>query len=130
MNIPLNAKDNLNIVQFFTKDSMPKGVVLYFHGNRDNVNRYARYAANFTKHGYEIWMTDYPGYGKTTGKLTEEKLYIQAKEVYKLANSKFGKDSIIVYGKSLGSGIASYLASKKPAGGLSWKHLITAFLIC
>ena len=38
---------------------------------------------------------------------------MQAKEVYKLANSKFGKDSIIVYGKSLGSGIASYLASKK-----------------
>ncbi len=85
---------------------------------------------NFTSHGYEVWITDYPGYGKTTGKLTEENLYMQAKEVYKLANSKFGKDNIIVYGKSLGSGIASYLASKKPAGGLSWKHLITAFPIC
>jgi pimeloyl-ACP methyl ester carboxylesterase len=58
-------------------------------------------------------MADYPGYGKTTGKLTEDNLYLQAGEVYKLANSKFGKDSIIVYGKSLGSGIASYLASKK-----------------
>ena len=115
---------------FFPQDSIPKGVVLYFHGNRDNVNRYARYAVNFTRHGYEVWITDYPGYGKTTGKLTEENLYMQAKEVYKLANSKFGKDSIIVYGKSLGSGIASYLASKNPAGGLSWKHLITAFLIC
>jgi len=33
--------------------------------------------------------------------------------VYKLANSKFDKGNIIVYGKSLGSGIASYLASKK-----------------
>jgi pimeloyl-ACP methyl ester carboxylesterase len=114
VNIPLNTKDNLNVVQFFPQDSIPKGVVLYFHGNRDNVNRYAKYAVNFTKHGYEIWITDYPGYGKTTGKLTEENLYMQAKEVYKLANSKFGKDHIIVYGKSLGSGIASYLASKKP----------------
>lgn len=114
MNIQLNTKDNLNVVQFFPQDSIPKGVVLYFHGNRDNVNRYAKYAANFTKHGYELWITDYPGYGKTTGKFTEENLYMQAKEVYKLANSKFGRDSIIVYGKSLGSGIASYLASKKP----------------
>jgi alpha-beta hydrolase superfamily lysophospholipase len=114
VNIPLNTKDNLNVVQFFTQDSIPKGVVLYFHGNRDNVNHYARYAANFTKHGYEVWITDYPGYGKTTGKLTEANLYSQAKEVYKLANSKFEKNSIIVYGRSLGSGIASYLASKKP----------------
>ena len=113
INIPLNTKDNLNIVQFFPQESIPKGVVLYFHGNRDNVNRYARYAANFTRRGYELWIADYPGYGKTTGKLTEENLYLQAKEVYKLANSKFGKDHIIVYGKSLGSGIASYLAAKK-----------------
>jgi alpha-beta hydrolase superfamily lysophospholipase len=113
VNIPLNATDNLNLVQFFPKDSLPKGVVLYFHGNRDNINRYARYATNFTKHGYEVWITDYPGYGKSTGKLTEENMYLQAREVYKLANSKFKDDSIIVYGKSLGSGIASYLASKK-----------------
>lgn len=113
VNIPLNAKDNLNLVQFFPNDSIPKGVVLYFHGNRDNINRYAKYASNFTKHGYEVWITDYPGYGKTTGKFTEENVYMQAMEVYKLANSKFKKDSIIVYGKSLGSGIASYLASKK-----------------
>ena len=113
VNIPLNPTDNLNIVQFFTQDSIAKGVVLYFHGNRDNVNHYARYAMDFTKHGYEIWMVDYPGYGKTTGKLTEENLYMQAKEVYKLARSKFKGDRIIVYGKSLGSGIASYLASKK-----------------
>jgi alpha-beta hydrolase superfamily lysophospholipase len=113
INIPLNAKDNLSLVQFFPGDSIAKGVVLYFHGNRDNINRYAKYASNFTKHGYEVWMIDYPGYGKTTGKFTEENVYMQAKEMYKLANSRFGKDSIIVYGKSLGSGIASYLASKK-----------------
>ena len=113
INIPLNATDNLNLVQFFPNDSMPKGVVLYFHGNKGNVNRYAKYAINFTKHNYEVWIVDYPGYGKTTGKFTEENVYMQAREVYKLANTKFGADSIIVYGKSLGSGIGSWLASKK-----------------
>ncbi len=113
VNIPLNAKENLNLVQFLPRDPMPKGVVLYFHGNRDNINRYAKYAGNFTNRGYEVWMMDYPGYGKTTGEFTEENVYMQAKEIYKLANTKFGHDSIIVYGKSLGSGIASYLAAKK-----------------
>lgn len=112
INIPLNSRDTLNMVQFFP-GGMVKGVALYFHGNRGNINRYAKYAENFTKNGYEVWMADYPGYGKTTGKLSEENLYKQAMEVYKLANSKFNKDSIIIYGKSLGSGIAAWLASKK-----------------
>ena len=114
VNIPLNATDNLNLIQFFPNDSTPRGVVLYFHGNKGNVNRYAEYAVNFTKHGYEVWMVDYPGYGKTTGKFTEENIYMQAREVYKLAHTKFHEDSIVVYGKSLGSGIASWLASRKP----------------
>jgi len=34
VNIPLNSKDNLSLVQFFPQDSIRKGVVLYFHGNR------------------------------------------------------------------------------------------------
>ena len=114
VNIPLNATDNLNLVQFLPGDSTRRGVVLYFHGNLENINHYAEYAANFTKHGYEVWMVDYPGYGKTTGKFTEENVYMQAREVYKLANTKFGAEIIIVYGKSLGSGIAAWLASRKP----------------
>lgn len=114
VNIALNEKDNLNLVQFFPPvDSLAKGVVLFFHGNQDNINRYAKYAPFFTKNGYEVWMIDYPGYGKTTGKFTEENVYMQAAEMYKLANTKFNANNIIVYGKSLGSGIASWLASKK-----------------
>ncbi len=111
VNIPMTETENLNLIQFFPNDSIPKGVVIYFHGNSDNVTRYAKHATNFTKHGYEVWMPDYPGYGKTTGKLTEENFYKQAKEVYKLAHSKFSADSIIVYGKSLGSGVASHIAA-------------------
>ncbi|MDQ6904213.1 MAG: lysophospholipase [Bacteroidota bacterium] len=113
INIALNEKDNLSLVKFFPPDSIPKGVVVYFHGNRGNVIRYSKYAGNFTKHGYEVWIVDYPGYGKTTGKFTEQKVYMQAMEIYKLAKVKFDSNDIIVYGKSLGSGIASWLVSKK-----------------
>jgi hypothetical protein len=113
VNIPMNKTDTLNLIRFFPADSTPKGVVIYFHGNGGNVIRYERVVNNFTKHGYEIWIPDYPGYGKTTGKLTEENMYVQAKEVYKLAHSKFSADSIIVYGRSVGCGLASYIASKE-----------------
>ncbi|MFT3933303.1 MAG: alpha/beta fold hydrolase [Chitinophagaceae bacterium] len=111
VNIPYNDSTNINIIQFNCSQS-PKGVVLYFHGNRKNISWYANYAGNFTKNGYEVWMIDYPGYGKSTGTLTEQRLYDCATQLYKLAASRFAKDSIILYGKSMGSGIAAYIASR------------------
>lgn len=113
VNIPMNKTDTINIIQFYPKDSLAKGVVIYFHGNKGNVNRYEKYAANYTRNHFEVWVPDYPGYGKTTGKLTEENMYRQASEVYKLAHSKFSSDSIIVFGKSLGSGVASYISARQ-----------------
>lgn len=118
VNIPMNKTDTVNIIQFLPSDSTAKGVVLYFHGNSDNVIRYAKNAKIFTKNGYEVWMPDYPTYGKTTGELTEENMCLQAKEVYKLAHSKFSSDSIFVYGKSLGTGVASYIAAKEKCAAL------------
>jgi hypothetical protein len=118
VNIPMNKTDTVNLIQFLPGDSASKGVLLYFHGNSDNVIRYERNAKIFTKSGYEVWIPDYPAYGKTTGELTEENVYKQAKEVYKLAHSKFSSDSIFVYGKSLGTGVASYIAAKEKCAGL------------
>ena len=103
--------DTLNMIQFLPKDPVRKGVVIYFHGNKQNINRYAKFADNFTKHGYEVWMEDYPGFGKSTGSRSEQYLYDQAMSIYKLAASKYRSDSIIIFGKSFGTGIASYVAA-------------------
>lgn len=111
VDLPMNDTDTLNFVKFFPKDSVRKGVVLYFHGNRGNIKRYARFVNNFTKHGYEVWMGDYPGFGKSVGERNEKILYEQATQLYKMAASKYQADSIIIYGKSLGTGIAAYTAA-------------------
>lgn len=111
VNLPYSQTVNINVVQFTTTDAAPKGVVLYFHGNRKNISRYAPFAPAFTKHGYEVWMIDYPGYGKSTGPFTEQKLYDWALIFYKLARARFKPDSIILYGKSMGTGIAAQLAA-------------------
>lgn len=108
--LPYNEQSEISIVQF-TTDTLPKGVVLYFHGNRTNISRYAKFAPVFTQHGYEVWMIDYPGYGKSTGEFTEKMLYDWALVLYKLARVRFSPGSIVIYGKSLGSGIAAQLAS-------------------
>lgn len=110
--IPYNATNNMHIVQFKAKDSLhPKGIVLYFHGNRKNIDWYAKYAPLFTQNQYEVWMMEYPGFGKSTGELTEGRLYDYALQMYKLARTKISADSILLYGKSMGTGIAAQLAS-------------------
>ncbi|MBL7746383.1 MAG: alpha/beta fold hydrolase [Chitinophagaceae bacterium] len=111
ISIPLNEKDTLNLMEFFPADTVVRGIVLYFHGNKRNISWYAKYIPHFTRHGYEVLMIDYPGYGKSTGKLTEKKLYEWALLAYNLANKKFSADSIIIYGKSMGTGIAAQVAS-------------------
>jgi uncharacterized protein len=111
VNLPYDASSSINIIQFTTAGTPAKGVVLYFHGNRKNISWYARFAPLFTKHGYEVWMIDYPTYGKSTGELTEQTLYNWALVKYKLARVRFSPDSIIIYGRSMGSGIAAQLAA-------------------
>ena len=118
MNVATDERSNMNLVQFISSDSLPRAVVLYFHGNRKNIGWYAAYASYFTKNGYEVWMIDYPGFGKSTGHLTEQKLYDDAMQVYSMARSKFPADSIILYGKSLGTGIASWLAARRSCKAL------------
>lgn len=111
VNIPYDASTNINIIQFTQAKPKPKGVVLYFHGNKGNVQRYARFANRFTNNGYEVWMIDYPGYGKSTGQFSENRVYDWSLVMYNLARKRFSTDSIIIYGKSLGTGMASQLAS-------------------
>ena len=111
VNILYSSTSKLSLVQFLPSTSHVKGVVLYFHGNKNNVSWYARFAPVFTKHDYEVWILDYPGYGKSTGVFTEEKSYDWALTLYKLARARFSPDSIVIYGKSMGTGIAAELAS-------------------
>lgn len=112
ISLKINETSSLNIVQFFSIDTVTKGVVLYFHGNKKNISWYTKYPPYFTRYGYEVWLIDYPGFGKSRGKFTEQNLYEWAEYVYLLATSKFNADSIIIYGKSMGTGIATQLASK------------------
>lgn len=113
MNIAVNNEDSISMVDFLPKAGIPlKGLVIYFHGNKDNIERYAGFTKPFTEKGYEVWMPDYPGFGKSSGELTEDKLYKYALLVRKMAGTRFSNDSIVIYGKSLGTGIAAYVASE------------------
>lgn len=101
--------DTLNAVLFRTDSS--RGWILYFHGNRGNLQRWGRIASSLTAYGYDVLVVDYRGYGKSTGSPSEAALYSDAREVYKWSKDHLQGDHFVLYGRSLGSAVASNLAA-------------------
>lgn len=99
----------LNALHF--KTDKPKGLVLYFHGNAGDLSRWGFITSDFVDLGYDVLVMDYRGYGKSTGERSEKALYEDAQRFYDHAKEIHQEDKIIVYGRSLGSGIAAHLAS-------------------
>lgn len=118
VSLPFDSATKIDVVKFLPADTVSKGVVLFFHGNRFNVDHYSSYAHYFTKHGYECWMPDYPGYGRSTGEMNVDLLETIAMQLYKMARVNNKPGQIIIYGKSLGTGIAAYLASVRDCRAL------------
>lgn len=106
------ANVDLNALYFKTGSLKRKGLILYFHGNADDLRRWGKYAEDFTKNGYDILIMDYRQFGKSTGKLSEKAFHSDARYVYEWAKRRFSENEIIIYGRSLGTGIAARLASE------------------
>jgi uncharacterized protein len=102
----------LNALYFKTDYTKRKGLVVYFHGNADDLRRWGKHAIDFTKNNYDILMIDYRQFGKSTGELSEKALHADARYVYEWAKKRFPENKIIIYGRSLGTGIATKLASE------------------
>jgi len=115
LNLNYDREINLNIVEFRATDrpadSLARGVILYFHEGRENIAGYASHAADSTAKGYDLWMLDYPGFGKSTGSHKEADLYKYALVFYKLARSRWQPGRILIEGKGVGAAIAAQLAS-------------------
>ncbi|WP_245710294.1 alpha/beta hydrolase [Winogradskyella thalassocola] len=100
----------INTLHF--KVENPKGVILYFHGNAGDLSRWGTVSEYFVDMEYDVLMMDYRTYGKSTGILSEDGIYGDAQYCYDYLLKQYSEDEITLYGRSLGTGIASYLASK------------------
>jgi alpha-beta hydrolase superfamily lysophospholipase len=110
--INLTTEDNSTINGLHFKVKNSKGIIVYFHGNRGSLERWGSIASTFNAYGYDVFVMDYRGYGKSTGKRTEENLYSDALLCYNHIKKSYSEDNIILYGRSLGATFASYIASK------------------
>lgn len=115
----LNATDGEEINALFYPGSK-KEVILYFHGNAGDLSNWQYISEDFTNLGYNFLIIDYRGYGKSSGIITEKGLYADAEAAYQfLVHEKgFHPDEVIIYGRSIGTGVAVELASRHIVKGL------------
>lgn len=100
---------------YFPTNLDRKGAILYFHGNADNLQRWGNYSRALCQRGYDVFMIDYRGYGKSGGRCDEAAYYRDARLAYDWLLAKFPAEEIVIYGRSLGASIASQLATQVTA---------------
>ena len=108
----LKTDDNSTLNALHFKVENPKGIILYFHGNAGDLSRWGTIAEYFVNQHYDVLIMDYRTYGKSTGKLSEQAFYNDAQYCYDYLLQHYSENEITLYGRSLGTGIASYLVSK------------------
>ncbi len=108
-NVQLSDKVLINGLHFKTKN--PKGVVFYLKGNSRSIKGWGKFAVDFTLHSWDVIMMDYRGFGKSTGKRTQQTMKDDVQAIYNKIKENVAEKYIIVYGRSLGTGLATKIAS-------------------
>ncbi|MCO4845205.1 MAG: alpha/beta hydrolase [Sulfurovum sp.] len=113
-----NERESIHIIVL---NKGHKNAILYFGGNAESMAQSsAEIARQFP--AFTVYLMDYRGYGSSTGEASEEGLYSDALKLYDTIKPKH--DRIAIGGRSLGSGIATYVAAHREVSKLA---LITPF---
>jgi hypothetical protein len=114
--VTLSTSDGQHIIAWHVAPSANKPVILYFHGNggalRYRVARFKKLIAD----GLGLVALEYRGYGGSSGSPSERGLITDAETAYAFAVARYPAQQIVLWGESLGSGVAVALAAEKPVG--------------
>jgi fermentation-respiration switch protein FrsA (DUF1100 family) len=116
----LATDDGVRINAFYRSEPASKQVLLWFHGNAENIGYDLPFLKLLARLGVNILAVDYRGYGKSEGKPNETGVYHDADAAYDhlLKQRHFRPEDIVIYGVSLGGAVAVNLASRRPCGGV------------
>lgn len=108
--VPLRDGKLLHGLLFPTNDS--KGLIFYLHGNAGSVASWGFAARTYTDLGYDVFIPDYRGFGKSEGIITSERQFHEDLQIaYELMKKSYPENNIVVLGYSVGTGPAAKLAS-------------------
>jgi len=111
--------DGETLAAWFIPAPNPQGILVYCHGNGGNIGNRVPYLPIFHSLGLSVVLWDYRGYGQSTGRPSEAGLYQDADAVmgYLQQQHSIAPTQTVIYGESLGGGVASYLAAQYPVRG-------------
>ncbi|RMG85371.1 MAG: alpha/beta fold hydrolase [Bacteroidetes bacterium] len=110
--VEVEVEPGVSLNCLWLKTPNPKGVILYLHGNRGSLKRCLYQTRMLRGHGYDIFMPDYRGYGKSDGEIVSEaQVFSDNQKVYDYLKKYYSEDQIVVLGYSIGSGMAAALAA-------------------
>jgi fermentation-respiration switch protein FrsA (DUF1100 family) len=116
--VPLTASDGVHSSAWYVAPQDDKPVIVYFHGNdgalRLGVPRFRKLIGS----GIGLVALEYRGYGGNAGTPTERGLIADGDAAYAFAAAHYPAKQIVLWGQSLGSGIAVAIAAKRPVGRL------------
>lgn len=114
--VTLNTADNVKIQSWHIPAKEGYPTIIYFHGNTGNLGDRSERFLVFEKTGMGLMMLSYRGFGNSEGSPSEEGLYSDARAIinYVLKEQKIPIKNIVLYGESLGTGVASKMAIEFP----------------
>ncbi len=116
--VVLPTSDGEQVVAWYVPPRAEKPLVIYFHGNAEilawKVDRHRKLVAD----GTGLVAVSYRGYAGSTGTPTEAGLHRDADAAHAFAALRVAPERIVVWGHSLGSGVAVRLAAERPVGKL------------
>lgn len=110
VSIPVEEEVNLHGLLF--KSVYSKGLIFYLHGNAGSLENWGSVGETYDNFGYDTFILDYRGYGKSDGRITsEDQLFSDVQIAYDYVKKLYNEENIIVLGYSVGTGPACKLAS-------------------
>jgi uncharacterized protein len=106
--------DGARLSALHLKRDGAKGLVFFLHGNAGNLKTWFVNADFYRQANFDLFMVDYRGYGKSTGAISsEEQLRADVRAAYAMIAPQYAGRKVVVYGRSLGSGLAAGLAQDR-----------------
>lgn len=113
--VTFTASDGVRLTGWWIPAEGARATVLFFHGNGGNVSHCLDVAETCTMLGLNVFLFDYRGYGLSSGRPSEQGLYLDAEAAYTylVDQRRLEGDMIVLWGRSLGGALACRLASER-----------------